>query len=284
MGLLSCLNIAICLTALVGTSVAAEVTLLVPPDVLTDYQTWLAGRDPLTIRAFGGPGARRDVVEVVLAQQALALGGEHGPVRFIVAPTYERILVELMAGNAAMLATSAWRSDLAALREVAMSHAVIPEGGFTAGIYVMPTNTRALAAHTLADVRGLAFVSDPAWKADWATLQQLAPSRLESTPTWPAMVRMVAAGNVDALLAPFQATEDLALMAEGVRLVPIPNFTVGLLGSRHFAVSLKHDDGDRLAATLDRGLEQLMADGTVTRAYQEAGFLNPRVTQWQRVP
>jgi len=273
-----------CLIALADSGTTAEVTLLVPPDVLADYQTWLASRDPLTLNTFGGAGARRDVVEVVLVQQALALGGERGPVRFIAAPTYERILVELTAGNAAMLATSAWHTDLAALSEVAISRAVIPEGGFTAGMYVMPNNTRALAAHTLADLRALAFVSDPAWKADWSTLQQLAPTRLESTPTWPTMVRMVAAGNADVLLAPFQPAEDLALMAEGVRLVPIPGFTVGLLGSRHFAVSLKYPDGARLSAALDRGLSELLAAGTVQRAYEEAGFLNPRVAGWQRVP
>lgn len=288
MGLLRWLFFVVCLAAplLSGmrVGVASEVTLLIPPDVLTDYQTWLAGRDPLLLKEFGGAGARRDVIEVVLAQQALARGGERGPVRFIAAPTYERILVELAAGNAAMLATSAWQGDLATLSEVAISRALIPEGGFTAGMYVLPDNARALAAHTISDVRALTFVSDPAWKVDWATLQRLAPARIEATPTWPAMVRMVAAGNVDVLLAPFQSSEDLALVAEGVRLVPIPGFTIGLLGSRHFAVSLKHPQGVRLADVLDQGLAQLLEDGTVTRAYQEAGFVNPRVAKWQRLP
>ena len=45
---------------------------LIPDDVLLDYQRFLAGRDPLAIVDFGGLHARRDVIEVLLLQQALA--------------------------------------------------------------------------------------------------------------------------------------------------------------------------------------------------------------------
>ena len=48
---------------------------LVPNDVAADYEAFLDGRDPQTITDFSGPFARRDVVEVVVTQQALARGG-----------------------------------------------------------------------------------------------------------------------------------------------------------------------------------------------------------------
>lgn len=262
-----------------------SLTVVVPPDVLADYRTWLADRDPLTMEGFAGSGARRDVVEVALLQRALAAGGERRPVGFVTAASYERTLAELRSGTALLLGTSAWRSDLAALGdEVAISRPLIPEGGSLAGIYVLPANVRALAARDAAAVHGLGMVSNPAWTADWTTLQELAPAHLERTPTWAAMVRMVAAGNVDGLLAPFQSTDDLSLTAEGVRLVPIPGLAVRLAGSRHLAVSLRHVDGAAVAAALDRGLARLEEDGTIARAYRDAGFANPRVVDWTRIP
>ena len=258
---------------------------VVPPDVLADYRVWLGERDPLTMEGFAGSGARRDVVEVALLQRALVAGGELRPVEFLPAASYERTLGELRSGAALLLGTSAWRSDLAALGDaVAISRPLIPEGGSLAGLYVMPGNERALAARDAVAVRALSMVSNPAWTADWATLQALAPARLERTPTWAAMVRMVAAGNVDGLLAPFQPTDDLSFTAEGFRLVPIPGLAVRLAGSRHLAVSLRHADGVAVAAALDRGLARLEEDGTVARAYRDAGSANPRIADWTRIP
>lgn len=275
----------ILLLPLLSLGAAERLPVVVPPDVLADYRTWLAERDPLTMEGFAGGGARRDVVEVALLQQALVAGGERRAVEFVPAASYERTLEELRSGNAVLLGTSAWHSDLAVLGDaVAISRALIPEGGSLAGLYVLPGNARALEASDAAAVRGLSMVSNPAWTADWTTLRELAPVRLERTPTWAAMVRMVAAGNVDALLAPFQSSHDLSLQAEGVRLVPIPGLAVRLAGSRHFAVSLRHEEGAAVAAAVDRGLARLEEDGTVARAYRDAGFANPRIADWVRIP
>lgn len=264
---------------------AESLEVLVPPDVLADYRTWVSARDPLTLRDFSGPGGRRDVVELALVQQALVAGGETRSVTFSEVPTYQRSLVELRAGHALLLGTSAWRTDLEALGEdVLISRPLVAEGGFEAGLYTIPGNARALAAKSVADVRQLSVVSNPDWTADWTTLQRLAPARLDGTPTWEAMVRMVGAGNVDVLLAPFQATADLSFTVDGVRLVPIPGLKIALVGSRHLAVSAKHPHGAAVAAALDRGLLQLTADGTIERAYRDAGFINTRVATWTRIP
>ena len=264
---------------------ADAVSMLVPPDVLGDYRTWLGSRDPLHISDFSGPGTRRDVIEVALVQQALAAGGETRSVTFVEVPTYQRMLAELRAGQAVLLGTSAWRSDLEQLgQEVVISQPLIREGGFTAGLYTVPTNARALAARTLADVRQLSFVSSPAWTADWATLQHVAPVRLDGTPTWEAMVRMVAVGNVDVLLAPFQSTDDLSCTVEGVRLVPIPHIKIRLLGSRHVAVSTRHPFGPAVAVAFERGLSRMIAAGIVEQAYRESGFTNAKVATWTQLP
>ena len=52
-----------------------KVVIYLRDDVYDDYMTFLAGRDPSDITSFVGPKIRRDVVDMVLAQQALAIGG-----------------------------------------------------------------------------------------------------------------------------------------------------------------------------------------------------------------
>ncbi|HEX6592569.1 MAG TPA: hypothetical protein VF050_11265, partial [Moraxellaceae bacterium] len=52
-------------------------------DVYSDYKAFVGKRDPLRINTFNGAHARRDVVEVVLLQQALRRGGLQRPLHFL---------------------------------------------------------------------------------------------------------------------------------------------------------------------------------------------------------
>jgi hypothetical protein len=256
---------------------------VVPADVLADYRRWLGGRDPLTIGDFRGPGARRDVVEVALMQQALVAGGCTDRVTFVEAPSYARELVELSTGSAAVCSTTAWGSDcLGADSGVVASPAMIDSGDFLAGCYTTATDTVAMHAQDRADLARLRFVSCHDWSADWRALTILAPAELEDVATWSAMPRMVAAGRADVLLAPFQSTPDLSLVVDGITLVPIPGLAVALAGSRHFATA-HTPAGARAAAALAIGVPKLRADGVVLRAYQQSGFYNPAVIGWKRI-
>ena len=276
--------ILLALCALARLAGAESLAVLVPEDVLVDYRAWLGARDAATLDDFAGPGLRRDVVEVALLQRALRAGGRGDAVVFVTAPNYQRFLAELADGQAAVIGTSAWRADVLALGDRALLTApVIADGEFEAGLYTRPDGP-ALAARTLADVRGLSAISNPGWTADWAALGGLGLRELHGTTTWPAMVRMVAAGSCDFLLAPFQATPDLALTCDGTRLVPIPGLKIALAGSRHFAVAAHLPGAAALHAALDRGLAVLAAAGTIRRAYEQAGFFSARTAEWTRIP
>ena len=256
---------------------------VVPADVLADYRRWLGGRDPLTINDFRGPGARRDVVEVALMQQALVAGGCKDSVTFVEAPSYARELVELAGGRAAVSSTTAWGNDvLPADSGVVASPAMIDSGDFLAGCYTTATDTVAMHAQDRADLARLRFVSCHDWSADWRALTILAPAELEDVATWSAMPRMVAAGRADVLLAPFQSTPDLSMVVDGITLVPIPGLAVALAGSRHYATA-RNASGASAAAALAIGVPKLRADGVVLRAYQQSGFYNPAVIGWKRI-
>ena len=253
----------------------------VPTDVLEDYRRFLRGRDPLLVTDFGGPFTRRDVVEVVLLQQALNSGNWGQRVELEALPNVARILREIEWGHAACSGTSFWREDIpVSSTSFHCSDAMVEVGQFEAGLYTVATNQQAMAAKSLSDVQRLTALSNRGWIVDWRTLEQLGIVHLQHVGQWPAMPKMVAAKRADFVLAPFQATADLSLDVGSVRLVPIPGLKVGLDGTRHFLVSSHHARATALLARLNAGLSTLRRQGVIRQAYEQSGFFNPRIAQW----
>lgn len=253
----------------------------VPSDVLEDYHAFLKGRNPLELGHYGGPHTRRDVVEVILLQQALQRGGLNQRVVLEALPNAARILREIESGHAICSGTSYWREDVPAdSAHFLFSDALVEAGQFEAGLYTVPGNRQAMAARTLADVRQLRALSNRSWTVDWRTLEQLGVRQLQHVAQWPGMSKMVEADRADFLLAPFQASADLSLVVGTVRLVPIPGIKVGLDGTRHFLVSRQHPRAAALLQHLNAGLASLRNKGVIRQAYVQSGFFNPRVAQW----
>lgn len=270
--------------SLVALSANAEtVQVYIPPDVLADYNVFLDGRDVGAIRDYSGSGSRRDVIEVVLFMQAIGLSSRTWQVEFIEEENYNAILTGLVEGKAVAAATSLWRSDLSErIESLYLTTGIISRGEFEAGLYTARENTRALAAETVADVKALKGVSSRHWAIDWETLQSIG-ANVEHAETWGEMVNNVLSGKRDYLLAPFQATPDLSLQLSEGTLVPIPNFKIGLVGTRHFAVSRNHEFSWLFNVSLHTGLMQLKRDGVVEKAFVDSGFWNRTVRDWTNI-
>lgn len=254
--------------------------LLLPDDVLHDTLRFVDGRDARRIRRFDGPGTRRDVVEPVLVHLAL----QHADLPMRGVPTLGRLLIELRGARGALSGTSYQAQDLPAgdplLR---LSAALVRDGETEVGLYTTVALHKQLRVRAAADLADLSAVCSRDWRADWQALQALGLRELLHVPTWTQMVRMVAAGRAQLLLAPFQPHADLALYADGLRLLPLPGIKVGLPGSRHLLLSTRHPAHAELAPALDAGIAELHDSGLLRRAYAECGFFNPRVADWRRL-
>lgn len=259
----------------------SEHTLLVPSDVLADYHRWLGDRDPLTIENFSGPGARRDVVEVALVQQAIDASGASFDLRLEPEDRYDVILERLVDGTALATGTSAWLDDLMPrFRDIHITTALIGRGQFEAGFYVHPDNPVVQSVSDQSDLSALVGISSRAWQADWDTLSELDLHDLIHVDHWNDMVDAVVSHQADFLLAPFQATEGMVLSAGDAELVPIEGLKLGLVGSRHMAISRSHPDGGFFNSALQLGLLRLKEAGRVDQAYADAGFYHPEVEDW----
>ena len=253
----------------------------VPEDVALDYALFLGGRDVTTLRYFGGPHARRDVVELALLLREVARTLPDTGVQLVRINSYQRILLELRAGRVDVLGTTVWDTDLQELGANArVSPALVADGDFVVGLYTAPDNRAAQQAQTVEALQALNLVSNSDWSADWRTLQALGVRSLMDVKTWRQMVLAVARGRADVLLAPFPATQDLALDAEGQRLVPLRGRALALMGARHLAAA-PTPAGQAVAGKVFPALAALVTSGAVRRAYQECGFYNPRTSGWK---
>lgn len=268
----------------IGLQQPEVVSIGVPTDVLRDYYAFMSGRDPAHVNDYSGPHSRRDVVEVLLTQQALALGGISAIIDFVPVPSYLRLRAEIQEGTIALSGTSMWMTDLVKDKsDFFISDATIADGEFEAGIYVSPNNTRALSATTLERIQLLSAVSSRAWTPDWLTLKSLGLRDLQHVASWKTMVRMVAHERVDFLLAPFQPGQEMLLQVGKLSLTPIRGVKVGLRGSRHLAVSRRTPQCKKIFDALQKGLSILRERGTLKKAYEQSGFYSPNVKDWKRI-
>ncbi len=264
-------------TGIAGQTIVAAVD----EDIIADYQLFVGARDPLQINYFGGAGARRDVIEIVLLQQALHLGGFEGSVVLRPENSYLRILKLLADGQVALSAALMWREDLKPYSShLFKTKALVKEGEFIAGLYTRADNQKALQANTLEKIHTLSAASNNHWKADVSTLKSLDIKKIYYATYWVQIVRMVVAGRADVTLAPFQINPDMKVMVDGLELVPIPGIKVALPGSRHWPVSKLHPQGEEIFKALVRGIDELEKKNIIQRAYEECGFFHPGVKNW----
>jgi len=288
--LLSVLALLLSLLLSLPSGAQTLVPIAVPPDVLADYHKLLKHKArnqeaAVSLSDFSGPGSRRDVVELILVQQAFLAAGVPGmKAEFVPIANYEDTLAALAKGTVAATGTSMWLEDLFINhKDLYITTAIINRGEFEAGFYVHPDNLEAMNTLSAGDLTHLSGISSKAWKADWKTLSNLPLKDLVHVASWGDMVDAVATGRVDFLLAPFQTNIGMKLNAGGTEFVPIPQIKLGLSGSRHLAVSRKHPQGAYINAALNLGLMRLKKQGVVRQAYTDAGFFNAKVSDWKLI-
>ncbi len=264
-----------------GTRANTAAPIGVLPDINQDYLEFMAGRKPQQVDYYGGPHARRDVIELLLLQQALALGKFAHPLSFTREENYFRSIRNVQDGKTLTMAGTIWLEDLESVKEqVYISPPLVRNGEFVVGLYTSQDNLLALSSKTLSELIQLRAVTSRQWKPDLEALNQLGFHKIMYTPNWVNMARMIQARRVDLTLAPFEPSADLHIQVENIKLVPVSGVKVAIPGSRHWPISRAHPLGMEFYQALERGLAIMRSQGTIERAYRECGFFQSAVDDW----
>ena len=252
---------------------ADDIRIYIRDDVYEDYREFVGDRDVLGISDFSGKTIRRDVVDMIIAQQALKLGGFKHNFSYFPGKINFRNTKLLQNGKLLISFDSYWQQDAQALaQDLYISAPVIRNGEYIAGIYTSPGNKKVLAIKALDDLKQFSAVSTPKWHTDWQTLQDLPLRKLVREDEWLSMARMVDMQWIDFLLMPFHSTPDKSFTMEKITLVPVKNIGVKLSDSRHFVISKKHPKGAEAIAAINKGLKRLRRQNVIVKAYTQAGF------------
>ncbi|KZN50249.1 hypothetical protein [Pseudoalteromonas luteoviolacea] len=250
------------------------------------YNEFLNGRSPLDVKSFypTTKGSHIEIIEMVLLQQALFLGGETREVVFNPKPSVNIIeFSDMISGDSLILARSVWHEDIINYRgSLYVSDALVKFGQYEAGLYVTRRNV-ALQNLPQEQLEQLTVVANPRWRVDWRALNNTDINIVSFIGPWETMLNMVETEVVDAMLINFSVSQDLLLNFEGREYVPIQNIKMMLPDSRHFIVSKNHPQGEMIFAALNRGLKILRAQGVLDKALQQSGFINHLVEDWQYV-
>ncbi|NOU51733.1 hypothetical protein HG263_14445 [Pseudoalteromonas sp. JBTF-M23] len=242
-------------------------------DVYADYLRFLNGRTVMEVDSFSSDYIRRDVVDMILVQKALILGGFNKSFEYQVGNVNFRNTKLLEQGKLLLSFDSYWLADAQPLQHALfISDPVIRQGEYYAGLYHSPDNTKVTALSGFDALKELSAVSTPRWRTDWDTLQKLPLKSHVIEHEWIAQARMVSMQWVDFMLMPLMPDKKNEYILEGIHLIAHPKWVVLLDGSRHFVVSKRHPDGERAFAALQIGLAKLRALGQIKRAYEQAGF------------
>ena len=250
------------------------------------YQSFLNGRSPYEIRDFHATtkGSHIEIIEMILLQQALKLGGIDRPIVFNPKPSINILeYSDLIAGDSLVLARSVWHEDILNYRgSLFVSEPLVKFGEYEAGLYVAKRNVH---LHNLAkaQLENLTVVANPRWKVDWRALHNTDLNIVSFIGPWETMLEMVETSVVDAMLINFSVSNSLELNFENRLYVPINNIKVFLPDSRHFVVSKRHPEGRAVFHALNKGLGILRTNGTIEKALKQSGFINEKVTDWQTI-
>lgn len=247
------------------------------------FQAFRAGRDPRQINYFGGEGAFRESAELTLVAQALYLGGLSAPVEYIefTNPGHQRYIRKIANGDFVMQGETTWYSEVAHRQdEFYISSPLVREGEFMVAVYVKPDNYQALSLKDKEGISKLTFVTNRNWYKDIEVLQNIGVSTIRYTEAYDSMIRMIKHNRVDAMLSALSPKDSFEHSWDSGGLVPITGIRVRFPGSRHWVISKKHPDGNRVYQALEKGILELRKSKTIIRAYTESGFFSEYAKDW----
>jgi hypothetical protein len=251
---------------------------------IDDYENWTTSYSWSDIQSFKNANASRPVVDLVLELQALKAGGLDFDFELVRLPTHELAKMAVIEGNADLAAETTWGDEIDANADkLFRTDAVIRDGEFVKGIYVLPGDLERLKISSLDDLRGHVGAVVSTWAHDAKCMDDMKLKGVVKTVTPEIAFLQIQKHSADFTLAEFSSSPDMHVELRGVVLVPVPKRTVAIRGSRSWIVSKSSPDAEAVFKALEAGTIALRNNGTIERAYKESGFMNPRVSDWERI-
>lgn len=273
---------ALAFAATPASAAKVHVKISAPAAAIDAYQNWTAGVAWDQITNFKNANAMRPVVDLVLELQALKAGGLDFDFELVRTLTYDLAKKQLIEGRVELTAETIWESEIDPATML-RTDPIIRHGEFVKGVYVAAGNQKLLQISTLEALQPLTGGVVATWALDVKTMEEMKLKGLTKSPTPEVVFTNIQKQQVDFVLWEFSGNADMSVVISGVKLVPVPNVKIAIMGARAWVVSKASPNAEVVHKALAAGTKILRDNGTIERAYKESGFHNPRVTDWKRL-
>lgn len=248
------------------------------------FTNWTSATSWDQIKNYKNANAIRPVVDLILELQALKAGGLDFDFELVRALTYELAKIEVVEGRAALTAETIWDDEIDVhAKALLRTEPIIRNGEFVKGVYVLPGNEQLLKLSTAEELRACVGAVVSGWALDVKTMEDIKLKGLVKTATPEVVFAAIQKKQAEFTLAEFSGRPDMSTELAGVKLVPVPQCKVAIMGSRSWIVAKSTPNAAAIHKALAAGTKILRDNGTIERAYSECGFFNPRVADWKRL-
>jgi len=257
------------------------ISIVAQQHIYDDYLCLVKGREIKTINEYGGKCARREVTEILLIQQILAVGGFDYD--FELEPGYyaQKDVKLLKSGMLLIGVDSFWSSQAKSLQnDVYITPALIEKGSYVAGIYTIESNAKAMSASTEQEIKKLSIISSKTWSMDWQLIQSLGFKNISHEVSWMTQAKLMKSMLVDIMLIPFSNAEDKSYVFLDTKFLPIPNVKVSFPEGRHVLISKRHPLGKQAYDAFLKGMQIMKENGAIEKAFKQSGLTREDVKDW----
>jgi len=186
------------------------------------YENWTSSGPWSDIQSFKNANASRPVVDLVLELQALKAGGLDFDFELVRTATHELAQEQVIDGHADLAAETTWSDEIDANSDKLLkTDAVIRDGEFVKGIYVMPSDQEHLKISSLDDLRGCVGAVVSTWSHDARCVDGMKLKGVVRTVTPEIAFLQIQRHAADFTLAEFSSNPDLHVV--------VPNGTMSLI-------------------------------------------------------
>jgi len=221
-----------------------------------------------------GKHISQDIVNLLIIEQALHYGGMDIDYEFVSAPNVKRAMWLVKKGIALIASNSPFSVTID--ESVFKSSPILARHDFVKGIYGLASNKALMKVSSLKELQGFSAVTNANWQVDIETLQALKPKSLSITPLFNSVLQQIKHRDIDFTLLKTGTEVDKLARKYGVKLARVPGVGIELIGTRHFIVSKKHPDGEKVYRALEKGLAVLHAKGLILQYYRATGNITPK--------
>lgn len=250
--------------------------------IIPAYHRFVAARggDPLTITDFSSDSMSRVLAEMVLIEQALALGGMDETVEFVPVPNPARGAYMLETGKVAALGYSIWDTEITG--SMFRSDPVIKPGELQKVLVGRRNDDRLRRIVSTGNLHGLTAVSDNVWHEDIRILKSMGAEHITTLSRFDLQIACIKNDRGDVALLEYSGPATDRWLATH-ELAVVYGVTVTMPGSRHFAVSRAHPQGAAIFRALQTGLALMRENGTLDAIYRKAGLHSDILRQWKSI-